>query len=94
MPPMVEIARNIGVSKPPFVSAALFGGDYHWANDASIFTLAGASLLPLLALLAGSLYFSIIDVITTFEFIVVVMSFSAMAPWLRGGRAARFTAAE
>ncbi len=83
LPAMVEIARNIGEGKPALVSASLFGGGYNWSTDASFFILI-SPLLPLLSPLARSdWYFSVVDVITTFEFVVVAMSFAFAALWLR-----------
>ena len=83
MPPMVEIARNLLAGKPAFVSASLFGGGYDWSNDATIFPFI-SPLLPLLSPLARTTYyFALVDIIATFELIVIAGSFTGAALWLR-----------
>src|SRR5215468_12383618 len=51
MPPMVEMSRNMHSGHPVFVSRYLFGGDYDWTRDATIFPLI-SPLLPILSPLA------------------------------------------
>ncbi len=83
LPPMVEMARNLHEGKPVFVSASLFGGNYDWSGDATIFPFLNP-LLPLLSPLARtSFYFALIDVITTIEFMAIAASFAAATLWLR-----------
>ena len=83
MPPMVEMARNLQTGKPAFVSEHLFGGNYDWSTDATIFPLI-SPILPLLSPLAQTpVYFVLVDAITIFEFVVIAVSFAAAAAWLR-----------
>jgi hypothetical protein len=83
LPPMVEMSRHLHEGKPVFVSATLFGGNYDWSSDATIFPFL-TPLLPLLSPLArSSVYFILIDVITSIEFMAISASFAAAALWLR-----------
>ncbi len=83
LPPMVEIARHLQADRPAFVSESLFGGNYDWSTDATIFPLI-SPLLPLLSPLARTAYyFALVDIITTFEFVVIAIAFAASATWLR-----------
>ena len=83
LPPMVEMARNLHAGKPVFVSASLFGGNYDWSSDATIFPFLNP-LLPLLSPLARTpFYFALIDIITTLEFMVIAVAFAAAVLWLR-----------
>ncbi len=81
---MVEMARRIQSGQKAFVSESLFGGDYDWTTDATVFPLI-SPLLPLLSPLARTpVYFVLVDAITIFEFVVIAVSFAGAAAWLRG----------
>src|SRR5262249_43912853 len=81
--PMVEMGRHLMAGEPVFISNYLFGGGYDWRTDASVFPII-SPILPLVApMTTTGWYFGIVDVVASFELMVIAASFAGCAAWLR-----------
>lgn len=82
-PIQVEVLRNLVEGKPVLVSNALFGGNYHWGNDISVYPI----LSPFAFLAAWTVWTPwphvIIEIVSSCTLLAVAASFCACAHWLR-----------